>query len=164
MKKTITVTFPATPDRVAAMLADPAYQQLRVDRIGLDEASVDVAAQGEGFVSTIAGKVPTSLLPASVKRFVPSSPSFTLAETWSEPAGDGARTGSVKVDVKGAPVRAGATTALRPTGDATEVSFDVELKVSVPIVGGTIEEKVMARADRAIADEEARGTAWLAEH
>ena len=50
--------------------------------------------------------------------------------------------------------------------DALIGSDDIELdlSVSVPIVGKSLEERAMARADRAIADEEARGTAWLAEH
>ena len=32
MKKTITLTYPAGPERVSAMLADPDYQRKRVER------------------------------------------------------------------------------------------------------------------------------------
>ena len=165
MRKTISMTYPADPQRVAAMLSDPAYQQGRIDRFGLEDAGVDVAARGQGFVSTISGSVPPSLLPAAAKRFVRSTLSFTLAEAWGEPADDGARTGDVDITVKGAPVKAGATTAMSPAGeDATEVTFEVDLSVSVPLVGHKIEEKAMSMTDRAIADEEARATAWPAEH
>ena len=79
MRKTISMTYPADPQRVAAMLSDPAYQQGRIDRFGLEDAGVDVAARGKGFVSTISGSVPPSLLPAAAKRFVRSTLSFTLA-------------------------------------------------------------------------------------
>ena len=63
-------------------------------------------------------------------------------------------------------MRAGATTSMRPSEDSSSTLLDIELdlSVSVPIVGKSLEERAMARADRAIADEEARGTAWLAEH
>ena len=165
MKKTISMTYPADPQRVATMLSDPAYQQGRIDRFGLEDASVDVAARGRGFVSTIAGSVPLSRLPAAATRFVRSAVSFSLAESWGEPADDGSRTGGVDVALKGAPVHAGATTAMRPAGeDVTELTVEVDLSVNVPLVGHTIEEKAMSLTDRAIADEKARATAWLAEH
>ena len=94
-----------------------------------------------------------------------SAVSFSLAESWGEPADDGSRTGGVDVALKGAPVHAGATTAMRPAGeDVTELTVEVDLSVNVPLVGHTIEEKAMSLTDRAIADEKARATAWLAEH
>lgn len=165
MKKTITLTYPAGPERVAAMLADPDYQRKRVERADLSDASIDVAVRGRGFVSTISGSVPPERLPSAAKRFIRSAPSFNLSESWGEPADDGSRTGGVDVALKGAPVHAGATTAMRPAGeDVTELTVEVDLSVNVPLVGHTIEEKAMSLTDRAIADEKARATAWLAEH
>lgn len=165
MKKTITLTYPAGPERVAAMLADPDYQRKRAERADLSDASIDVAVRGRGFVSTISGSVPPERLPSAAKRFIRSAPSFNLSESWGEPADDGSRTGGVDVALKGAPVHAGATTAMRPAGeDVTELTVEVDLSVNVPLVGHTIEEKAMSLTDRAIADEKARATAWLAEH
>lgn len=165
MKKTITLTYPAGPERVSAMLADPDYQRKRVERADLSDATIDVAARGRGFVSTISGSVPPERLPSAAKRFVRSALSFNLSESWGEPADDGSRTGGVDVALKGAPVHAGATTAMRPAGeDVTELTVEVDLSVNVPLVGHTIEEKAMSLTDRAIADEKARATAWLAEH
>ena len=67
MKKTITLTYPAGPERVAAMLADPDYQRKRVERADLSDASIDVAVRGRGFVSTISGSVPPERLPSAAK-------------------------------------------------------------------------------------------------
>ena len=164
MKKTISMTYPADPQRVATMLSDPAYQQARIDRFGLEDASVDVAARGRGFVSTIAGSVPLSRLPAAAKRFVRSAVSFSLAESWGEPADDGSRTGDLDVALRGAPVKVGATSRMEGSGDSTSVVYDVDLDVSIPLVGRSIEERAMGLVDRAVADEEARGAARLAEH
>ena len=100
MKKTISMTYPADPQRVATMLSDSDYQRGRIDRFGLEDATVDVAARGQGFVATIAGSVPPSRLPAAAKRFVRSTISFTLAESWGEPADDGARTGDIDITLK----------------------------------------------------------------
>ncbi|TFH53590.1 DUF2505 domain-containing protein [Actinomyces viscosus] len=176
MRKTITITYPADPARTARMLADPAYQEERVARAGLDDASVDVAQRGQGFVSTISGSVQPSQLPSVASRFVRSAVSFTVTESWGEPKEDGSRSGGYDVAVKGAPVKVSATSTMAPAADSTEgadasastrattVTVDVDLKVTVPLVGKTIEEKAMSMVGRVVADEERRATAWLAEH
>ena len=173
MRKTITITYPATPARTAQMLADPAYQEERVGRAGLNDASVDVAQRGQGFVSTISGTIQPSQLPSVASRLVRSAVSFTVAESWGEPKDDGSRSGGYDVTIKNAPVKVSATSTMTPTAESTEtsvsthattVTVDVDLKVTVPLVGKTIEEKAMSMVGRVVADEERRATAWLSEH
>ena len=103
MRKTITITYPATPARTAQMLADPAYQEARVSRAGLDNASVDVAQRGQGFVATIAGSIQPSQLPSVASRFVRSAVSFSVAESWGEPKDDGSRSGGYDVTIQERP-------------------------------------------------------------
>lgn len=164
MRKTITITYPADPTRTAQMLASPAYQEGRIARAGLDDASVDVAQRGQGFVSTISGNIQPSQLPSVASRFVRSAVSFSVAESWGEPKDDGSRSGGYDVTIKNAPVKVSATSTMSPAGEATTVTVDVDLKVTVPLVGKTIEEKAMSMVGRVVADEERRATAWLAEH
>ena len=164
MRKTITITYPASPARTAQMLADPAYQEERVGRAGLNDASVDVAQRGQGFVSTISGTIQPSQLPSVASRLVRSAVSFTVAESWGEPKDDGSRSGGYDVTIKNAPVKVSATSTMSPAGEATTVTVDVDLKVTVPLVGKAIEEKAMGMVGRVVADEESRATAWLAEH
>ena len=164
MRKTITITYPATPARTAQMLADPAYQEARVSRAGLDNASVDVAQRGQGFVATIAGSIQPSQLPSVASRFVRSAVAFSVAESWGEPKDDGSRSGGYDVTIKNAPVKVSAASTMSPAGEATTVTVDVDLKVTVPLVGKTIEEKAMGMVGRVVADEERRAAAWLAEH
>ena len=179
MRKTITITYPADPTRTAQMLASPAYQEGRIARAGLDDASVDVAQRGQGFVSTISGNIQPSQLPSVASKLVRSAVSFSVAESWGEPADDGSRSGGYDVTIKGAPVKVSATSTMAPATDnaenaestedsvstqATVVTVDVDLKVTVPLVGKTIEEKAMGMVGRVVADEERRAAAWLAEH
>ena len=164
MRKTITITYPASPARTAQMLADPAYQEERVGRAGLNDASVDVAQRGQGFVSTISGTIQPSQLPSVASRLVRSAVSFTVAESWGEPKDDGSRSGGYDVTIKNAPVKVSATSTMSPAGEATTVTVDVDLKVTVPLVGKTIEERAMSMVGRVVADEERRATAWLSEH
>lgn len=165
MRKTLTITYPAAPNRVAAMLADPEYQRGRLERVRLRDADVDVAQRGRGFVVTVTGSVPAQMLPAATARFIRSAVSFTLLESWGEPAADGARSGSIDTTVKGAPVSASARTTMSPASQgSTAVVLDLDVKVSVPLVGRSIEEKALAQVGRIVADEERRGAAWLAAH
>ena len=164
MRKTITITYPASPARTAQMLADPAYQEERVGRAGLNDASVDVAQRGQGFVSTISGTIQPSQLPSVASRLVRSAVSFTVAESWGEPKDDGSRSGGYDVTIKNAPVKVSATSTMSPAGEATTVTVDVDLKVTVPLVGKTIEEKAMGMVGRVVADEQRRAADWLAEH
>ncbi|WP_136313452.1 MULTISPECIES: DUF2505 domain-containing protein [Actinomyces] len=162
MKKRITITYPAAPARVAAMLADPAYQRGRFERFNLEGMSTDVTARGHGFVATVSGSVPPSRLPSAAARFVRSAVSFGLTESWGEPSADGSRTGTLDIAVKGAPVKAGAAMSMQPgEGESTQITIDLDLSVSVPLVGRSVEEKALARTDRIVADERRRGTAWL---
>ena len=165
MRKTITITYPASPVRTAQMLADPAYQEARVSRAGLDNTSVDVAQRGQGYV---AGSIQPSQLPSVASRFVRSAVSFSVAESWGEPKDDGSRSGGYDVTIKNAPVKVSATSTMAPAADsaeeATTVTVDVDLKVTVPLVGKTIEEKAMGMVGRVVADEQRRAADWLAEH
>ena len=42
--------------------------------------------------------------------------------------------------------------------------MDLELSVSVPLIGRTLEDKAMGMVGAVIADEEKRAAAWLAQH
>ncbi|WP_314873698.1 DUF2505 domain-containing protein, partial [Actinomyces oris] len=119
-------------------------------------------------VATIAGSIQPSQLPSVASRFVRSAVSFSVAESWGEPKDDGSRSGGYDVTVKNAPVKVSATSTMAPAaesaGEATTVTVDVDLKVTVPLVGKAIEEKAMGMVGHVVADEESRATAWLAEH
>ena len=168
MKKTVTISYPASPQRVAAMLADPQYLRQRLSRVGLKEAEVDVVPHGDGFVSTVSGDVPASRLPQAAKRFIGSAVGFTLNESWDAPGDDGSRSGTLEATVSGAPVRVGATSRLAPASgnpeQATTLTMEMELRVSVPLIGRTLEDKAMSMVGLVVADEEKRAAAWLTQH
>ncbi|WP_172119534.1 DUF2505 domain-containing protein [Actinomyces faecalis] len=165
MKKTVTVTYPAEPQRVTQMLADPRYLRGRLSRVDLEDAEVEVTERGRGFVSTVRGQVPSSRLPQAAARFVRSAVGFALSESWGEPADDGARDGSMEVTVSGAPVRLGARLRLRPaTTQVTTLTMDLDLGVNVPLLGRSLEDKAMSMVDAVVTDEERRAAAWLADH
>ncbi|WP_111836069.1 DUF2505 domain-containing protein [Actinomyces bovis] len=162
MQSTQTITYPADADAVMTMLADPAYQRGRIERFGPENLDCQVSPQGDGFSATLSGAVPPSRLPSAASRFVRSAVNFSVTETWSGPASDGSRTGQLAVNVKGAPVKVAGTMRMVPGAGSTTVELNLDLRVTVPLVGKSIEEKAMGQAARVVRDEERRATEYLA--
>ena len=156
MRKTLTVRYPASPERVATMLADEGFQRSRVAGLPQASTTVETATPAGGLEARISGSVPA--------RFIKGPVSFRLRESWGAPTATGARTGQMDVLLKGAPVSVRATTAMRGTGTDTVVRFEVSLSVKVPIVGGRLVAKALSMVDQVVADEERRAAAWLADH
>ncbi|WP_194948486.1 DUF2505 domain-containing protein [Actinomyces trachealis] len=161
MQSTQTITYPADADAVIAMLSDPVFQRGRIERFGPENLDCQVASQGEGFAATLSGAVPPSRLPAAASRFVRSAVAFTLTETWSGPAADGTRSGNLTVKVKGAPVKAAGTMRMVPGSGSTTVELKLDLRVTVPLVGKSIEDKAMGQISRVVRDEERRAKEYL---
>ncbi len=164
MRKTLTVRYPTSPERVATMLADEGFQRSRVAGLPQASTTVETATPAGGLEARISGSVPARSLPPAVSRFIKGPVSFRLRESWGAPTATGARTGQMDVLLKGAPVSVKATTAMRGTGTDTVVRFEVSLSVKVPIVGGRLEAKALSMVDQVVADEERRAAAWLADH
>lgn len=165
--RTVTLTYPAPPTAVAAMLADPDYQRQRLSRVGLGALLPQVDQRAGGFVVSAQGTVPLEKIPARARRFVRQAVSFTLVESWGQADDAGTRHGSIELTMKGAPVSGGATTSLASAPDnpsRTVLTAQVDLTVSVPLVGRSIEARTIEMVDRAMADEEQRASAWLTQH
>lgn len=164
MRKTVSITYPAAPDAVATMLADPGFQRGRVAALGLEGVSVDVRERDGGFAATVSGTVPADRVPPAARRLVRTPLSFRVTESWGPAGAQDRRDGGVKVDVSGAPVRAVARSTMRANDAGTVVALDLSLDVSVPFVGRALEDKALGYVEAVIADERRRAEAWLASH
>ncbi len=163
MRKTVTLTYPASPDRVSRMLASPDYQRSRIDGLGLEGVGVDCAPRGDGFVVTLTGTVPVERLPAAARGFVRGPLEVKVTESWGAPSDEGARSGNLDVALRGAPGRMSAVTSLSPgqDGAASHLVLDVSVEVGIPLLGRRVEQTVLGALDGVLADEERRAAAWL---
>ena len=164
MRKTVSITYPAAPDAVATMLADPGFQRGRVAALGLEGVSVDVRERDGGFTATVSGTVPADRVPPAARPLVRTPLSFRVTESWGPAGAQDRRDGGVKVDVSGAPVRAVARSTMRANDAGTVVALDLSLDVSVPFVGRALEDKAFGYVEAVVADERRRAEAWLASH
>lgn len=155
MQLQVTVPVPADPARAGAMLADPVYVRAKVLASGAEVLHVDVAPSEDGaFTVTTRRALPTDQIPPNVRAFVGSTLEVRQAEAWEPAAADGTRTGTVAVEIAGAPVRLTGTVALTAADGGSAITYDGELKANVPLFGSAVEQAA-AKAVRGALEAEA---------
>lgn len=154
--------FAADIERVAAMLADERFVEAKVRASGALSQQVDVVGSAEqSFTVTTRRHMPTTAIPSQFRSLVGSSLEVRQVEAWEAPE-QGARRGTVVVEITGAPVRMTGTMRLTSEPDGTTTQhFEGHLKASVPLFAATVEEATAGAVRAAIAAEERTAAAWL---
>jgi hypothetical protein len=160
-------TYDADPATVFRMLSDKSFQERKLSQSGALSWSVTVSAPasegGETTISSVRG-MPTDRVPDAFRSMAGSEIRIEQTERWGPAAADGSRSGTLEVQVGGAPVRLTGTLSLSAAGAGTVEAISGELKARVPLLGGKIEKAVEPAVMEAIRAEQRTGTAWLAEH
>lgn len=159
----VTLSVPADPRTTGAMLADPAYVAAKVRASGAEELAVDVAPGEDGsFTVTTRRSLPTDQIPPQARAFVGSRLEVRQVEAWEPAAPDGSRTGTVAVEIAGAPVRLTGTVVLSGDGDGSRITYDGDLRANVPLFGAAVEEAAAGAVRGALQAEEAVARDWVA--
>lgn len=147
-------TFSADPLRVHAALTDEAFLAHAAQAMGALRHEVSATGQ----VTLLRALVEA---PAEIRPFV--GPTFTLTQesTWGPPAADGARDGTVRVTVDGAPVELVGTTRLAPTASGSTLDYAGDLTVRIPLLGGKLEKAVAPAVLEALGAQERVARDWL---
>jgi hypothetical protein len=163
MRITETIDYAAPPDAVFAMITDEAFQERKCVEAGAMRHDVAVAQNGSGARVVTNRDLPTDDLPDFAKSLVGGRLAITETYDWGGAAADGARDGSLTVEVAGAPVALRARVRLVPAGSGTAITIDGDLKASIPIFGGKVEKAAAPAVVDAIRSEERTGSRWLTE-
>ena len=154
-------TYDCTPATLHAALTDPAYWDARVAAVGGTGAKLDALAATEGGVEvTLTQVVPAENLPSIVGRIKPGDLVIVRTEIWGALDGSSARC-EVTAVVSGTPATVSGTSDL--TGDDTSATVRTagEAKVSIPLVGGKIEQAVADNVVRLLVAEHRFTERWL---
>ena len=165
MRLSAEIRYDAEPERVFAMLTDPAFQERKCLATGALKHEVEVEEFDDGGATiTTRRTMPTDQVPDFVRSFVGPTLLVEQIDDWEGPAGDGSRSGTVVVEIKGAPVRLTGSLRLAPSGSSpgSVETVDGDLKAAVPLVGGRIEKAVEPALQAALRVEQREGRAWLA--
>ena len=162
----VDLTFPADIDDVAAMLADESFVRWRAQRsAGSANGAVEQAdvtgTTSTGFTVVVRRTLPTDIIPVQARPFVGAHLEIRQAEAW-EPAADGRRTGTVAVEILGAPVRVTATAAMSQTSDGgTRITYDGDVRATVPLFGSVVEEAAVSAVRTTLESEAEAARDWL---
>lgn len=146
------LTFAASLESVRAMLLDPAFWDSVAQATGALSSSTTV--NGTETVTEEDQKVVG--VPSFAKKFVGESTRAIKTLNWN---GDKA---TFKVETPGKPTSLSGTATLKSAGATTTLRYDLDVKATVPLIGGKLEKLVAELTVDGFKKEEAAGVAWLA--
>lgn len=152
------MTYDATPEAVAAMMADPAFREAVCEHQQVLEYAVSVDDAGGTLTVSVDQVQEARGMPSYAQKFVGDRIEIAQRESWRQPT-----TADVVVTVPGKPVRMSGTIVLEGDGERTLETVSGDIVVSVPLIGGRIEELVGNVFRLALDAEYAVGQRWLAE-
>ncbi len=148
---------------VFAMYSDTGFLAVKVSGTGGSDPTISVEKVGSDVVVDVSRTLPAQV-PSVAKKFLGDTVVIDEKQQWSPADDKGARTASVKVTFQGAPASADGRLSLEPSADGSVCRVELEVRSTVPLVGGKIEEIIVEQLERAVRQETKLGNQWLAEH
>ncbi len=148
-------SYPASPDDVVALMANPDFISDVAEHAGATSHDVRIEGRTTHMEMALAA-------PSDIRKFVGSTINVTERLTWGDPGADGVRRGTIEFSVAGVPVNVTAAAVLTPTGPSSSTAtYDGDLNVRIPLVGKKVESLVAPSIDDAFAGLERRAAHWL---
>jgi uncharacterized protein YndB with AHSA1/START domain len=157
MKLRHEITYDAPASEVYAMLSDPAFRERSCDAMGVLEREITVEQVGDGIHLRIDQVQPTEGIPSFAKKFAGETTRAIQVEEWSDPAH-----ATIEVTTPGKPSEIKGTLSLTESGGRTIETFEGEVKVKVPLIGGKLEGLLADLFKAGMNKEHTAGVAWLA--
>ena len=138
---------------VYAMLIDPAFRK-RI-AAATDAVSCDAAFGGGKLV--VREEQAVKGVPGFAKKIVGESTTAIHTEVWTD-----GTSATFEIETPGKPTHISGTTTLTESGGRTTQVYDLEVKASVPLVGGKLEKLIHDLTKDGFVVEGEVGRAWLA--
>ena len=147
------LTYDAPLEEVAAMLTDPAFRELVLERMHVVRGSVTV----EDGVVTLEQVQSSSGLPSFATKLVGDEIRIVQVESWRT-----TEHADVEITIPGKPGEMAGTATLVESDGRTTERVDLEVTVRLPFVGGKVEGLVADMLGKALDTEHRTGVEWLA--
>ncbi len=151
------LTYDAPASDVHAMLMDPAFREEVCRAQGVLRQTVTVSPDGGGTKVVVDQVQASQGIPGFARKFVGDEINLVQSERWSDP-----ESGTVEVVIPGRPGQMRGTIRLRESGGTTTETVAMEIKVSIPLVGGKIESLIADLLRKALKAENIVGRSYLA--
>jgi hypothetical protein len=148
----------ATAEQVHAMLAEPAFREQVGDFQGVLRKTVSITSAGDGMSVKIDQIQAAQGIPSFAKKFVGDEINVVQEEQWSSPT-----SGTVTVSIPGKPGEMKGDVLLAQDDGGTTETVRLDVKVSIPLVGGKIEGLLADLLTKALRAENKVGRDWLSQ-
>jgi len=150
------LTYTAGLDEVRAMLLAPGFWDTVAEATGALSSTTSVTESGSGVEVVTDEEQKVVGVPGFAKKFVGESTRAIKTTRWN------GSTASLVIDAPGKPTSMAGTVTLSSSGSATTVRYELDVKASVPLIGGKLEKLVADLTVDGFTKEAAAGAAWLA--
>jgi len=147
----------AAPDQVYAMLADPVFREAVCEYQRYHRHDITITPDGAGMTVTVDQHRPADGVPSFAQKFVGDEINVHQQERWTSPTD-----ASLEVAITGKPGHLKGTVHLAGDAGGTTETVAVEVKVSIPLIGGKIEGVLAEMLVKALKAENKVGREWLA--
>jgi uncharacterized protein YndB with AHSA1/START domain len=151
------LTYDAPPDAVHAMLADPEFRHQVCADQQVVSAEVSIIPRDPGMSVEIDQIQPTQGVPSFAKSVIGATSRAIQVEEWADD-----RSATLDIRTPGKPATMRGTITLLPRGSGTTEVVELDVRTSVPLIGGRLERLFADLVQRSITSEEQTGRAWLA--
>ena len=150
------LAYDAPPAEVRAMLNDPLFWDEVAAATGALSSTATIGAEGATTRIVVDQEQRVTRVPSFAKKFVGDSTRAITTQVWR---GDEA---SYEVEAPGKPTSIKGTATLAENGTGSTLTYDLDVKASVPLVGGKLEKLVVELTTEGFEKEQVVGAAWLA--
>ena len=156
---TLELRYPGrTVEEVRAMLADPDFRQAVCSFQQVEDSAVTIEEFDDGSMTVDLDRTyGTDLVPSFARKFVGDTIALVQREEWSSPTES-----RFEVSIPGKPGDLTGTARLVQSGPDAVETVAMEVKVSIPLVGGKLEDLVAGLMRDAFRAENKVGLKWLA--
>jgi hypothetical protein len=153
---TYDLTYEAPMIAVGEMLMDAAFREQVCDAQLALRKNVSVGQDGGGMKVVVDMVQAAEGIPGYAKRLVGDEIQLVQTERWSD-----IENAQVDVVIPGKPGQMNGTLTLRESGGTTTETVEMEIRVSIPLVGGKIESLIADLMRKALRAENAVGRQYL---
>lgn len=154
------LTYDASLTEVGEMLMDPAFREEVCDAQGAIRRTVTVGPKAAGTEVVVDQVQPAQGIPGFARKFVGDEINLVQTEQWSD-IDSVIQGGTVDVVIPGKPGQMRGNIRLRESGGTTTETVEMEIKVSIPLVGGRIESLIADLLRKALKAENVVGRDYL---
>jgi hypothetical protein len=156
---TLDLRYPGrTVEEVRAMLADPDFRQAVCTFQQVEDSAVTIEEFDDGSMTVDLDRTyGTALVPSFARTFVGATIDLVQREEWSSPT-----EARFEVSIPGKPGEMIGTARLVQFGPDAVETVSLDVRISIPLVGGKLEDLVAGLMRDAFRAENKVGLKWLA--